>query len=56
MLRNPSKNSYQRVAQHDAESRKFFENIKFLFEKIDPSELAIIINKTHIVFKTTKRF
>jgi hypothetical protein len=35
---------------------KIPKNMRFLFQEIDPSELAIIINKTHIVFKTTKGF
>jgi hypothetical protein len=35
---------------------KFLKHIRFLFQEIYPSELAVIINKTHIVFKTTKRF
>jgi hypothetical protein len=35
---------------------KFLKHIRFLLKEIYPSELAVIINKTHIVFKTTKGF
>jgi hypothetical protein len=33
---------------------KFPKHIRFLFQEIHPCELAVIINKTHIVFKMTK--
>jgi hypothetical protein len=35
---------------------EFLKHIIFLFQEIDPSELVIIINKTHILFKKTKGF
>jgi hypothetical protein len=35
---------------------KFLKHIRFLFQKIYLSEFAIIINKTHIVLISTKRF
>jgi hypothetical protein len=35
---------------------KFLQNFIFVFNKIDPSEFAKIINETHIVFKPTNRF
>jgi hypothetical protein len=38
------------------EITEFLKDIRFRFQEIDPSELAIIINKAHIIFKTTNRF
>jgi hypothetical protein len=38
------------------EIMEFLKHIRFPFQEIDPSELAIIVNKAHIIFKTTKRF
>jgi hypothetical protein len=35
---------------------KFLENFIFVFNKIDASEFAKIINETHIVFKPMNRF
>jgi hypothetical protein len=35
------------------EVSKFLKDLRFVFQKIDPCELAIIIYKTNIVFEST---
>jgi hypothetical protein len=35
--------------------KEIFRKFRFMTKQVDPSELVVIINKTHIIFLSTKR-